>query len=1175
MHANKSSLRLMGLLITFCFLLNLFVPAAGTIAAQAADGSSASTAQELAGKAIDFIEDQYTNGKFKPEIEFDGLYTPYVLTLAGEDLAAQKWTGSPEWTKETRTFKSRIEKLTDLLGNNNGLLTFLLATQNVDGSFGPYGNEYGTKAPLQALAMIKSDLPVGSAVYGQVQEAINNAVSYFKEGYTGGGMTYEVGGWSFDYRCVEALVQAGEDLSSVGGWVYEGKALKDIVIASANAAADSASVLNAVYLAKQLTALHAVDLNSAEIGTLASYIISKQNTVGSEVYFGNSIYDNVTVLIALGKTGKLSGVDQQKALNYLNSFKHPHKNSWGQDCGAAWGGYYPEESDLTAQVLTALSYFAGAGDENSDVYKAIQDGLKYLLDIQDTDTGAIPAPWDSTFSTAETLVALKTLGKRYDEYAGNNSSWVKRSKTKTIAQCLLVLSKWEDSERVNKLADLLLARHSQNGFDGSAFSDMWAYLALSEAGKIGELNTEDAKAYILSRQSVAGDTYGAWDKDWADFMTTCQAIRALAYLQKLPAYAGDQQVQAAIVNGLAYLKKWQQEDGGVYKTRPYPDDPVVDTAELIVTLHKLGQDPAAWKNSKGLSPVDYMMNKALNADGSFGMCGNVLDATEALYAYLLLGNVAGGGTPGSGSTPGQSECSVGIAVVGMNGELLYGPSYVTVSKDNKWGLTAMGALEATGLDYYDENGFVKSIADQANSGTKGWMYKVNDTVPMVLAKDYPVKNGDRIIWWYSSDMNAPSPTWDSLLQQTTPAQSGTVVPADLREQNENLPEALRASTDALAELEKIEQSFGLQEKAGELGPLGEISRGVVVAGSRQTLDLAGIAALKKELVQNKLELRQKVTAGLGAIIADAKAEVALAIPAKALKNDVEITVKKTVPASAEEKAGASGSPAVAPVGYRQISALYNFGPEGTVFDEPVTLSLRVCIPPLVKPENMVLAWYDKASGRWVAVPAVVDASKGLILARVKHFSDFAVFAREAKQSFADVAPDSFGWAREAIEILAGAGIVAGVEGVRFEPARPVTRAEFTSLLVKALSLQGKTGARNHFKDIKADDWYAGAVTAAAGAGLVRGYEDGTFRPANSITREEAAAILVRVMNLQTAEQKLTFQDRERVSSWARASVAAAAAHGLVRGFPDGTFRPRLTASRAECAAMVHRMLTID
>ncbi|QGP93867.1 S-layer homology domain protein [Neomoorella glycerini] len=1257
MFYKRCNRRFLALAVTICFLFSFLVPLLVPGKAMAADAATIYSAQDLATKAVKFISDRYQAGE-----KIDG-YAAYVLTRAGENLGdEQKWTGGKQWTKDDKTLKGSLEKLADMLGNNN-LLTYILATQNADGSFGPLGNDYGTKAPLQALALVKPDLPVNDAIYSQVQDSISRAVYFFQNRYQNGSLPYEVNGWNFDYRCVEALVNAGENLS-VGGWVYNGKSLKDAIINSARAAASNPSGLDAVYLAKELTALHAVDSDSSYIDTLttlANAIISKQNTSSNgAIYFGNSIYDDVMVLTALGKAGKLNGINQASALNYLNGFKHEHKNAWGQAAGAAWGGYYPEEPDLTAQVLTALSYFDGAKIEGSEVYKAIQEGLAYLEDIQDVDTGAIPARWDSTFATAETLIALKSLGKTYADYAGGGSPWVKSSRTKTIAQCLLALNSWNDTSRASKLVNLLKDRHSPRGFDNSVYSDMWAYIALGEAGQISVINEVYARDYILGKQSVAEATYGAWGESWGpDFMSTAQAIRALTYL---PGYQQkDPQILGAIDKGLAYLKKWLQPDGSVcYTTDFWADDPVVDSAEAIITLKRLGQDPLSWRSTAGLSPVSYMILKALNEDGSFGAYRNVLDASEALYTYLILAGTIDPGTslgllvrpaaaslnPGgqqqfkavqvyfngagsdvtndaawsvvdagiasvSGSVyglvtalqagqtvvtatyngltatatlnvaapatsaPERNYCTVNIAVVGMNGELLYGPGSVMVSKNNRWGLTALGALDATGLPYVDDNGFVKSIAGQANSGLNGWMYKVNGSVPMVGASQKTIQDGDEIIWWYSTDWSSPGPTWESLVKGSTSVTPAEATPASLQEQNKRLPGTLQASDAALEALEKIDRLLELKESAAQVGPLGEVAKAVVVVGSDKAMNRAEMAKLKKELAQNTIDLARKVAAAAGATITDSQEEIALAIPAGALTKDVEITVKKAAFSETPGSNGGSNAPAPPPAGYRPITAVYNFGPEGTTFAVPVTITLKFALPPLARAENLALAWYDKVKGEWVAIPAVVDVSKGLIVARVNHFSDFAVFVREARKSFADVTPASYGWAKDTIEELAGAGVVAGVDGSHFEPGRAVTRAEFASLLVKALGLEAQEDNKNPFKDIKGDAWYAGAVTAAAANGLVKGYEDGTFRPDRTITREEVAAMLVRAMNLPTGEVKPAFKDKDKISAWARNSVAAAAASGLVKGFEDGTFRPGAAASRAECAVMVYRMLVTE
>ncbi|TYP54201.1 S-layer homology domain-containing protein [Thermosediminibacter litoriperuensis] len=1134
MHC-KIKKRLVSLILVFCLLLSIPVDGQVLTAARAASGSY--TSDQLAAKAVEFINDKFKSGE-----KIDG-YTAYVLTLAGENLASQKWT------RNNLSLKEEIRKSADLLGNQNSLVTYILATQNADGSFGPYANEYGTKAPLQALAMVKGDLPEGD-ISGRVQKAIDRAVEYFKDRYMSGSLAYDAQGFNFDYRCVEALADAGEDLSK---WVHDGKSLKEIVITSADAAADNAAVLDAVYLAKELTALYAVEPQSDNIEILAQAIADKKNTDGDSIWFGDSIYDDVMVLTALGKAGKLDLIDQQKAFNYVEKFKHQHEDAWGNPAGAAWGGFEEKEPDLTAQVITALRYFDGARDTGSDVYNAIEAGLAYLKDIQDADTAAIKAQYDSTFATAETLIALKSLGKAYEDYAGAGSGWVKRSGTKTIAQHLLALNIMKDAARVEKLVNLLKERHSSSGFDNSVYTDFWAYIALGEAGKINAIKAEEAKSYILGKQSAKGPWGEKWgDAFYPDFMSTAQAIRALTYL---PAASGDAEVQSAIEKGLAYLKKQLQPDGSVYITQPFPDDPVVDTAEVIVTLKKLGRDPREWKSSQGLTPVDYMMQKALNPDGSFGPVKNILDAAEALHAFILLEGETGSPGSGPGSpqpVPGEIECTVDIAVVGKDGELLFGPDSVTVSRDGRWGLTALGALDATGLDYECDGGFVKSIEGQANRGMNGWMYKVNGKIPSVAASEKAIRDGDEIIWWYSTDYNSSGPTWKDLMDKSAVPEQEGVIPEDLEEQNERIPEALQVSQEALAEL------LELKENAQETIGIEEIDKAVVLTGNSGPFKRGEFLNLKEKLLQNKVDLKKETAASIGAAIVDSKEEVALLVPAGALKKDLEISIKE--------------SDGTIPPGFKALSGIYEIAPEGTSLSMPATLAIRVAVSPLVKPENLVLARYDKAGGRWTVIPAVVDMAKGVIIARIEHFSKVAVFAKEVRKSFADVSDTSFGWAKDAVEALAGSGIVTGVDGTRFEPGRAVTRAEFVTMIVKALGLEPKTGEKRQFKDVEEGSWYEKAVYAALDSGLVNGYEDGTFRPDGSITREELAVILARAGGLAPSGENPDFKDGKSISPWSRDGVAAAVAGGLINGFEDGTFRPKAAASRAQAAVVIYRFL---
>ncbi len=124
--------------------------------------------------------------------------------------------------------------------------------------------------------------------------------------------------------------------------------------------------------------------------------------------------------------------------------------------------------------------------------------------------------------------------------------------------------------------------------------------------------------------------------------------------------------------------------------------------------------------------------------------------------------------PAASPVPSSSEaqgCQVGIAVVGTGGKLLYAPANVKVVSQNKWGITALGSLDATGLTYAMKStwpDFVDSIGGQSCQGVAGWMYMVNGEIPMHLADKHPVKEGDQVIWWYSESMDQEPPVWDKL-----------------------------------------------------------------------------------------------------------------------------------------------------------------------------------------------------------------------------------------------------------------------------------------------------------------------------------------------------------------------------------------------------------------------------
>ncbi len=142
----------------------------------------------------------------------------------------------------------------------------------------------------------------------------------------------------------------------------------------------------------------------------------------------------------------------------------------------------------------------------------------------------------------------------------------------------------------------------------------------------------------------------------------------------------------------------------------------------------------------------------------------------------------------------------------------------------------------------------------------------------------------------------------------------------------------------------------------------------------------------------------------------------------------------------------------------------------------------------------------------------------------------------------------------------------------FNPETPVTRAEiatiFSRITIKKMDID--YSAQTSFSDVSEDDWFATAVAFMENAGIVEGYEDGTFRPNNYITRAEFATIASRYDRL-TATSEMSFTD-VLASHWAYKNINSAVDHGWVKGYEDGSFKPDDHIKRTEVVTVVNRML---
>ena len=150
-------------------------------------------------------------------------------------------------------------------------------------------------------------------------------------------------------------------------------------------------------------------------------------------------------------------------------------------------------------------------------------------------------------------------------------------------------------------------------------------------------------------------------------------------------------------------------------------------------------------------------------------------------------------------------------------------------------------------------------------------------------------------------------------------------------------------------------------------------------------------------------------------------------------------------------------------------------------------------------------------------------------------------------------------------------IMRGDQNGNLEPERSITRAEFVTMLNRTFGYT-KTGAQP-FSDVTLGDWYYDDISAAYTAGYFQGTSKSTASPNATLTREEAATMLCRNLMLQPLSgENLSFTDGRLASSWSRGYIKAAAEEGILRGDPDGSFRPLDNITRGEVAIMLVRVI---
>ncbi len=491
---------------------------------------------------------------------------------------------------------------------------------------------------------------------------------------------------------------------------------------------------------------------------------------------------------------------------------------------------------------------------------------------------------------------------------------------------------------------------------------------------------------------------------------------------------------------------------------------------------------------------------------------SIINGNDAGYpdvvTYFGSINITGG-SPGGGQV--DNKIKVFITVVGMDGETLLSSRQVTLDPQDPYVLTPVGALDASGLSWSYTPGLVTEIEGQKNQGMNGWMCKINNKPLSISAFESKVKQNDELVWWYSMDPYSAGPT------------------------------------KPLTHISKYS------------GQLEQIKAGTSLINDNKRMTDKEAEDLKEKLEKNQVS-EQKVVNQNEKLIKDELDEITVFIPAQAVSGNMTLTIKEVKNDSSREQ-----------FAIRMGSSVYHFGPDGSQFKEPITIGIKIPITEDLDVQQLSPAWYNVETKQWIPVPALIDLETGLVMFQIDHFTDFAVLEFPTRCSFVDVTND-IAWAQEAIEVLAGQGIIKGT-GSGFEPGRYINRAEFVQLMAKALDLPKTSDSGKVFTDVKPGDWFAAAVETACVNEIISGYPDNTFRPTQPITRHEVASILQRLQDYdELPAVELNYLDQGDIPAWAVAGLKFTSQTKLMNGYEDGSFRGNNSLSRAEAAVTIYRYL---
>ncbi|NUU75276.1 S-layer homology domain-containing protein [Paenibacillus xylanilyticus] len=160
------------------------------------------------------------------------------------------------------------------------------------------------------------------------------------------------------------------------------------------------------------------------------------------------------------------------------------------------------------------------------------------------------------------------------------------------------------------------------------------------------------------------------------------------------------------------------------------------------------------------------------------------------------------------------------------------------------------------------------------------------------------------------------------------------------------------------------------------------------------------------------------------------------------------------------------------------------------------------------------------------------------------------------------------WAEQQIQNWISSGNLKGYQDGTVRPNNAITRAEFIVMINRTFGFTDTTGT--NFKDLSPMSWAYSDISKAVKAGYVKGYSDQTIHPGSNVSRQEAATMISTILGLDISniDSVKQFSDASKIPAWSQGSIAAIVEKSIMKGYPDGTFGAQKQLTRAEAVVLI-------